>query len=124
MLTKEQILQTNDLPKELVKVPEWDGEVYVRTMTGAERDNFEQSLVISKGKMNLANIRARLCALAICDENGNRLFTDSEIEQLGQKSAAALDRIFEVTQKLNGIGAKDIEELEKNSGSILSSSST
>lgn len=124
MLTKKQILQSNDLSKELVKVPEWNGEVYIRTMTGTERDQFEQSLAISKDKLNLANIRARLCALAICDEDGNRLFTDSEIEALGQKSAAALDRIFEVAQRLNKIGAKDIEDLEKNSGSIPSSNST
>lgn len=123
MLTKEQILQANDLPKELVKVPEWDGEVYVRTMTGAERDAFEQSLIISKGKIDLVNVRAKLCALAICDENGNRLFSDLEIEQLGQKSAVALDRIFEVTQRLNKIGTEDIEELEKNSSSIPSNSS-
>jgi hypothetical protein len=40
-LTRDSILNAKDLKKELVKVPEWGGEVYVRCMTGSERDAFE-----------------------------------------------------------------------------------
>jgi len=116
-LTKEQILKADDLKIELVKVPEWNGDIYIRTMTGTERDAFEQSLFEKEGERNLSNIRARLCALTIVDEGGNRLFDDKDVEQLGKKSAAALDRIFGITQKLNAIGEKDVEELAKNSGS-------
>ena len=113
-LTKEQILQANDLKIETVDVPEWGGSVGVRTMTGTERDSFEQSIVEKKGKTNLSNIRARLCALTVVDDSGNRLFNDSDIAELGKKSAAALDRVFTVAQKMNGFGEKDIEELGKN----------
>ena len=117
MLTKEQILQAEDLKTETVEVPEWGGSVCVRTMTGTERDAFEQSIVENKGKTNLANIRARWCAAVVIDESGNRLFDDKDIAELGKKSASALDRVFAVAQKLNGFGEKDIENLEKNSRS-------
>jgi hypothetical protein len=113
-LTKEQILKAEDLKTEIVEVEEWGGSVNVRTMTGTERDAFEQSIVEGKDKTNLANIRARLCAVTIVDENGNRLFNDEDVVELGKKSAAALDRVATVAQKLNGFRNKDIEELGKN----------
>lgn len=114
VLTKEQILQVNDLPKELVKVPEWDGEVYVKTLTADEYAIWQQSIMANKDKLNLAEMQMKLCVLTICNETGSRLFTDSEFALLGGKSAPAITRIFEVAQRLNKIGTKDIEELEKN----------
>jgi hypothetical protein len=113
-LTKEQILKAEDLKTEIVEVMEWGGSVNVHTMTGTERDIFEQGMVEKKGKANLENIRARLCSMTIVDDNGNRLFNDDDVVELGKKSAAALDRVFSIARKLNGFGDKDIEELGKN----------
>jgi len=117
LLNKEQILQIEDLPFEDVEIPEWDGMVRVRTMTGTERDAFEESIIDFKNKdrkTNFQNLRAKLVAKTVIDENGNLLFTDEDVIKLGKKSAKALDRIFEVAQRLNGLGQKDIEELTKN----------
>ena len=123
MLTRDQILKAKDLTKEKVEVPEWGGFVYVRVMTGRERDSFEQGLLLGKGKVNLENVRARLCALTVVDETGARLFKDKDVTELGNKSAAALDRVYEVAQRLNRISGEDVEELEKNSGKIRSEDS-
>jgi hypothetical protein len=49
------------------------------------------------------------------DENGERLFQEEDTFPLGGKSAAALDRIFTVAQRLNGLRDEDVEELAKNS---------
>ena len=123
MLNKDQILQAKDLPTETVEVPEWGGSVIVKTMTGTERDAYESSIVKGK-KVDMTNIRAKLCAICIVDDNGERLFTDRDVVALSKKSAKALDRIFDVAQKLNGLGKADVEELEKNSGQIQTDSST
>ena len=114
MLTKEQILQADDLPREFVSVPEWGGDVYVRTMTGAERDAWEVETVMEADKVNRVNLRARMCARCIVDDKGARLFTDKEAEKLGDKSAAALERVFSVAIRLNALSNKDVETLEKN----------
>ena len=114
MLTKESILKADDLPRELVQVPEWGGSVFVRTLRGNERDNFEQSLVGKKQKMSLENVRARFAVLTVCDESGTRLFTDADAKALGEKSAAALDRCFAVAQRLNGFSSDDVEDLAGN----------
>ncbi len=116
-LTREAILQINDLPAEDVEVPEWSGVVRVRGLTAAERDQFEQSIVETRGKntrVNLRNIRAKLVALTVVDEQGNRVFSDSDVEALGRKSAAALNRVFEVAQRLSGLRPEDVEELAGN----------
>lgn len=120
MLTKAQILEVNDIDTEIVSVPEWKGDVKVKMMSGSERDLFESSIFEQKGKdlqRNMNNLRAKLISKCLIGEDGNRLFSDKEIDLLGRKSAKALDRIYEVCVRLNGIGAKEIEELTKNSES-------
>ena len=116
MLSKESILNIADITTQEVVVPEWNGSVFVRSMSGAERDAFEAELVEAKkgAGTNLNNVRAKLAVRVVCDKGGTRLFTDADAEQLGRKSAAALDRIFTVAQKLSGIGEKEIAELEGN----------
>jgi hypothetical protein len=120
VLTRDAILGADDLPKEKVEVPEWGGEVYVRTMTGAERDAFEKQW--AGGKVP-DNVRAGLVAKTVVDESGTRLFKDSDVTNLGAKSALVLDRLFDVAQKLNGLSKRDVEVLEKNSERIPPDSS-
>lgn len=124
-LTREQILSSVDLKPEKVPVPEWGGEspdeafVYVRIMTGTERDAFEGNWDSVKFK----NGRSYLAVTTICDEQGNSLFNPDDVEALGKKSSAALTRVLDVCMRLNRLGAKDIEELEKNSVTPPSSAS-
>lgn len=116
VLGRDQILQAQDIAKELVHVPEWGGDVYVRGMTGAERDKFEASLLTGKTNsktMNLINVRAKMASLTICDESGGLLFSEADVKELSKKSAAALQRIFEIAQRLSGLGEADIEELSE-----------
>jgi hypothetical protein len=113
-LNKQEILAQDDLKTEEVFVPEWDAWVIVRTLNASERDNFEASTIQRNGKkvtMNFQNMRARLCLLCLVDENGDRLFQEEDTFPLGGKSAAALDRIFTVAQRLNGLRDEDVEEL-------------
>jgi hypothetical protein len=114
LLNRDAILQVSDLKTEVVMVPEWGGSVMVRGMTGAERDAFEKSVLVRKGKnteVNMANARAKLVALTVVDETGKRLFNDADVAALGQKSASALDRIFSVAGRLSGITDEDVHEL-------------
>ena len=113
-LSRAAILAADDLAKETVSVPEWGGEIIIGTMTGAARDAWEQSIAGQGGKVNIANIRARMLAYCALDENGNRLFSDADAEALGQKSGAALDRCVRVAQKLNKLTDEDLKEVKGN----------
>jgi hypothetical protein len=126
-LTRDQILKVDDIQFEDVQVPEWGGAVRVRGLTGAQRDELEASVVEQRGRktrVNLQNLRAKLVAMAAVDEQGKRVFSDGDVAALGQKSAAALQRVFDAAQRLSGLSDQDIEELTKNSASGQSAAST
>lgn len=114
ILGREQILQANDLVTEEIAVPEWGGAVLVRSLTGEERDAYEASVVDQRGKdtkVNLRNARAKLVAWAVVDEQGERIFTQADVQALGKKNASALQRVFDVAMRLAGISEADIKEL-------------
>lgn len=116
-LTREAILAANDLPTEVVSVPEWGGEVIVRGMRGIDRDAFETALFKGEGdekRFSPENIRARLVAACAVDDKGAPLFTTDDVAALGQRSAIALDRVYDVAQRLSGIGKKELETAVKN----------
>lgn len=125
---RETILKTDDTVYETVSVPEWKTDVVVRGISGEERDLFEESLqkevkrvqrgkVKTERKFNPRNARARLAILACCKAVGDPtpIFKREDEAQLGTKSSAALDRIFDVAQRLAGIRDEDLEELLGNS---------
>jgi len=114
MLTREQILSVEDIKTEEVHVPEWGGTVRVASMSGAARDRFELSCVAADGSQDNENIRAKVVAASVVDESGNLMFSAEDVEALGRKSAAALDRVFEASQRLSRISNADVEELAKN----------
>lgn len=117
LLSKAAILGAPDLPTQDVHVPEWGGDVRIRALTGAERDAFEAHGAKQKGKgmqLNLQNLRARLVAMAIVDEDGARLFSDADVVALGNKSAAALDRVFTAAARLSGLTPADVQDLTEN----------
>ena len=111
VLSKDAILGATDLPLERVEVPEWSGAVYLRTMTGAERDAFDAEVLSAPDRH--INARARLVIRVLVDADGNRLFADADAEALGAKSAAALNRLFDAACRLNGFGDA-VEDAEKN----------
>ena len=111
-LTKVDILAFDDLKKEPLNIPEWGGDVYIRVMTGTERDKYEE-WAINSGK-SLQGIRGRIASLCLVDENGVRLFTDDDVDALGQKSGAALERIVTAIMKLNAVTAADVKEIAGN----------
>ncbi len=120
LLDRGAILGAQDLKTEDVAVPEWGGTVRVRCLTAAERDAYEASFLSFKdGKVAqnpdaMAKVRARMVSLTVVGEAGERLFTDADVAALAGKSAAAVNRVFEVAQRLNKVTDEDVKELAGN----------
>jgi hypothetical protein len=99
--------------------------VYVREMTGRDRDNFEQSIlkarknnkgVIEGYDQVLSDFRSKLAVTTLCDAEGNLLLLPEDASTLSESiSISRLEVIVEAAQKLNKITDKDKEELVKNS---------
>ena len=132
LLERNELLKKEDL--EIVKVP-LGGEdfVFVRQMTGRERDRFEQSLVRevkdTRGRIDyeraMGDFRAKLAVNVVCDENGKNIFQPEDVATLSKNiSAVRLELIVNVAQRLNAISEEDKEELVKNSEAAQSGGST
>lgn len=112
-LTREAILAADDTLSEDVDVPEWGGTVRVIGISAAERERLMKGSMIVEGKtrrFDLPSMRVALVAAAIVDAAGIRLFSKQDVTALGNKSAAALDRVADVAMRLAGIGDDDEDE--------------
>jgi len=118
-LTRDAILAAAALKTEEADVPEWGGVVLVRELRGRERDEWEASLAVQRGRQmvpDVANMRAKLVARSIVGGDLEPVFTQADVNALGELSAAALDRVFEVASRLSGLDEKDLEAASGNSG--------
>lgn len=130
-LSKTDIFGVSDRKTETVNVPEWGGDIVLRTISGADRDRFEDSLtsIDNEGniKTNLLDADARLLVKCIVDENGERIFSDADAKDLAGKSAAVLARLAQKARELNSLGAeaaKAVDEAGKDSGETQPEDST
>ncbi len=120
LLTRDQIIQAEDLPSETVAVPEWGGSVIVRGLTGSERGRFQNSILSQNGKapgvgnVDMKEAEMRLVAYCVVDEEGKRLFGEKDIQNLGKKSGLALNRITTVAMRLSGFTESDLQDLTEN----------
>lgn len=118
-LTAADILAADDTKYDEVDCPEWGGAVRLKSIKGTQRDAYEQSLMKGSGanrEMNLRNARAKLIVLCAVDEDGRNLFTADDVNRLGAKNAAPLDRLFDACKTLCGIGDNDVDRLTEDFG--------
>lgn len=147
-VSRQDIHDADDIVEEDVKVPEWApanatdeqraaASVRVRGLTGEERDEFEGSIVIEKrdphrkGKTTTGiehkRMRAKLVVKSIVfppgdPRAGQRVFDETDIGWIAQKSAAALDRVFSKAQALSGLSDDDFDDLVEGFGGAEGSS--
>lgn len=116
MLTKDQILTAQDLKTEVVEVPEWGGTVRVSEMSGQDYAAFVETAFPGEDadKGQAKHFASTLVAFCVVDEAGERIFSVSDIDALARKSKTALERVFEVADRLNVITKKAREAAEKN----------
>lgn len=117
-LTAAQILAASDIKTKPVDVPEWGGTVYVKTISGTERDKFENLL-----NKDREGFRVKFIVTAACDEAGKPLFTSEQVAALSEKSGVAINRVFDAAWEVNYFSAEKVEELGKDSPSAPSDAS-
>lgn len=120
-LSKAAILAAKDVRlSDAIPVPEWGGDVYIKTLSGLERDAFEESYQEQKMKA----FRVRFLVLTLCDDSGERLFSDGDYDSLGKKSSVVINRLFERAWSHNAFTQEAVDGLGKDSPSAPSESST
>lgn len=116
MSLRDQILNTLDIPKELVTVKEWGVEIEVRGMTGAERTRIlDLAVGEGDGEMNLQMVYPEIVISTAFDkETGEQIFSPADRTALLSKSATALDRLATVGMRLSGFTQETSDDLGKD----------
>jgi len=136
LLSKDAILKVDDRQVEEVEVPEWGGSVLVAGLDGAGRDAYFASMATMRqgrgGRPQMGvdgeNLTAKLVARCVLDPDDPQrrqlMFTQQEVAALGEKSGAALDRVYTAALRLSGLSDEDMDELGKASAATPSGGST
>lgn len=98
MNLKDLILNTPDLtdlkPVEVKSWPETKGQLFLRQMTAKEKEQYELQLQSYLDKKQ-TNLKATVICSVLVDKDGKRIFTNSDSEKLADKSAEAIDYLFD-----------------------------
>ena len=108
-------------------MPEFEGVgLFFRKLTYQEREVW-RAHAKSLGDEETANatIGFELLVNTLCDESGERIYGQDDIERLREvASADTIDLLVEKSLQLNGLGAKAQADLEKNSKTTTSGESS
>jgi len=115
---RESIFTASDIATEIVKIPEWNVALAVKSMNGEERGRLMSSLTDANGKPDMARAITDVVIFTAHDpETGERLFTEADRDALNQKSGAALQKVAEVGMRLSGLTPDSVDESGKDSSS-------
>lgn len=123
-LNKEEIFGLVDIKTKEVEVPEWGGSVFIKQLSRGQADEyfsrrFSKSALKQSGRkqsevesdVQLFGHDAWLVAQGVCDENGNRLFSNADVKKLEEKNANAIGRLVVEIVSFSGMG-QDVEQLD------------
>jgi hypothetical protein len=110
MSLADDILAIDQARSVKVHVPEWDRDVWIRTLPLGELQAWELACLRAKGE-GVDDYRSRYLSKCLVDDNGKEIFTS---EQLKRVSGVVGARLFKVAQKHNDLDPKEIEDIGKN----------
>ena len=131
-LGRKAILETQDVLA-IEKVELTRGHVFVREMTGREKNTWEQSMMkktSSQGsgvgyETTLDNYKAKLAVVTMCDEKGKLFLDMRDLAKVNlMMSASNLEKVVNAAQKINAISEEDKEDMLKNSEADQQDNST
>lgn len=106
MTLREQILQADDIPQEVVPLPKaWgEGSVLVKGLTAGELSDFVRKYADQPPKLQ----NAELLILTVKDpESGKPLFEQADRDGLIRKGAGPVMSLVRVAQRLAGLVADE-----------------
>lgn len=108
-LTRSEILERRSFRTETVEVPEWGGAVRLREMSGADRQAIQAAVLrAQKGPSASEDVHAHVVACAAVNENGEKIFSPSDVPALSRQPAGLLKRLAEKALEISGL-AGDME---------------
>jgi hypothetical protein len=105
------ILSSEDYPREPADQPWVDEKLWVRGISANDKDMWVQAhMPDGESFVWGEHATAELVARTLITEDGERVFTDEDIEALGTRDGRTLSALFQQAMRLSGMdGAEEIE---------------
>ncbi|WP_017602210.1 hypothetical protein [Nocardiopsis lucentensis] len=117
-LGRDDILGAEDTEYNEIDCPEWGGMVRIKPLTAMQRARIQGTMAeiyqAKKGYDRLGKSHLQMIAWCVVDEDGKPIFTPGDIDKLGAKNAAPIQRLRDAIMKLSGMDDDAVEEAEED----------
>lgn len=119
LINLQDVLNATDTRQITYNVPEWGGDIIIKTLTAGARDDYEKGLLIKDENGQLVRSPvlspAKFVAACVYQEDGQKMFrTDEHIKVLESKNYNVVRRIFEKCLEVNAMSDDSVGEEVKN----------
>ena len=119
MALKDKIRDADDVVKKRIEVPGWNVTLEGRAISGMDRAKLFATGTDKDGEIIWEKFILLLIVMSYYDpETDERVFNESDIDWLKEKSADSIELLAETTMRLNGLLGDSVKVLEKNSDSV------
>jgi hypothetical protein len=114
---RDKILAAQDIPTEVVKIPEWGVDVLVRGMSAGDRITLMQNAFDqTTQQVNMSIVYPDVVVACTFDpESDEPVFSEADKGAILSKSSAAVERLANVGLRLSGIGKDEQDAAGKDS---------
>jgi len=124
MLSREEILAADDLPREPVPVPEWGGDIWVSMVPAGDMQAYARWYGEAKEAGDTSQSEARIVVMCACDRAGAALFDPDDVPAVAAKNPEVIRRLAAAALRVNDATDKAGEELEGNLDGVPSADSS
>tara|TARA_R100000008_G_scaffold78836_1_gene60057 strand:- start:173 stop:538 length:366 start_codon:yes stop_codon:yes gene_type:complete len=115
---RDSILSADDLERKQITVAGWEFPVWVRVISGRERQQLVQKWNdVKDDEAAMQDLLPFVCALCLVDPDGGRPFdpTDqADLDLLKGKGARQLEDVYHAAMTLNGMEDEALDEAVAN----------
>lgn len=114
---RDKIFSAQDIPTEVVNIPEWGVDVLVRGMSAGDRITLMQNAFDqTTQQVNMSIVYPDVVVSCTYDPDSNEpVFTPADKDAILAKSSAAVERLANVGLRLSGIGKEEQDAAGKDS---------
>ena len=110
-LSIKDILAADDRRPVKVDVPEWGGHIWMRPISGKQRDK----LTTYQSDFPDETGHEFMVLLAMCQEDGTPIeFDELDVQDLKDKNNSVIVRLAEMAATLSSVSPQAVKETEKN----------
>jgi len=114
MNLRQEIINAKDTRTVEHEVPEWKTTVYLRSFSGGERQRVLNKYTECEAQKKYYDVLAFMVLLGVGDENGNRVFSDNDLDKVLAKDAIVIERLGSVLAQHNGLHKEAVDEAKKD----------